>query len=203
MKLFGIALACALLIIPTSAFATTFDSDLSVSTTFVNTVADSPLMVGNYGNQNYLGANPDCPMILGNHSYAIQVFSTQNSGNHDMETVAATGGIDTFIALYSPTFDPNNITANLVTCDDDGGASWPLSKITDNLTANQQYTVVVTTWNANPVDGTISWEILPDIVLASPASVPTLSEWGIIIFSVMLLVFAIRTMRRNDMGAAS
>ena len=80
-------------------------------------------------------------------------------------TVAPSSGVDTLIMLYSPSFDPSNPTTNLITCDDDGGSAWPLSKITANLGAGVQYQVMVTTWNATIVDGTINWRILPDIVL--------------------------------------
>ena len=201
----GLALAVCLALLPQTARATDFQSELKVGTTFNLTVADAPVMnTVKYGNQNYLASNPECPMILGDHSYAGEPFVTQGAGNHDMETTTATGGIDTFIALYSPSFDPNNPTANLVTCDDDGGSAHPLSKITENLTPGTQYEVVVTTWTANPVDGTIDWQILPDIVLgvAAPAAVPTLSEWGVICFSILLGIAAVRHIKRQPGSVA-
>jgi hypothetical protein len=116
-----------------------------------------------------------------------------------METIAATGAIDPFIALYSPSFDPSNPTANLITCDDDG-AGHPLSIITANLSAGTQYEVVVTTWNANPVSSTISWRVLPDIILGRLNSIPTLSEWGMIIFSILLCVSAVFILRKNRLN---
>ena len=200
MKALNFFLLVCLVLVPHIAAGNDFDSQLSVGTTFNVDATDAPLMVGNYGNQNYLGSNPDCPCILGDHSYAVQAFSTAASGNHDMETVAPSSGVDTLIMLYSPSFDPSDPTANLITCDDDGGSAWPLSKITANLGAGVQYQVMVTTWNATPVDGTINWRILPDIVLiiaTAVAAVPTLSEWGMITMFLVLGMAAFTYCAKN------
>ena len=196
MKAITLCLLVCLMLLPHVATGTDFDSELSTGTTFNVDATDAPLMVGNYGNQNYLNSNPYCPLILGDHSYGILGFSTAGAGSYDMETVAASGGIDTFIALYSPSFDPGNPTANLITCDDDGGSPWPLSRITATLGAGTPYEVVVTTWNATPVDGTISWRILPDIILAVE-SIPTLTEWGVIIMFLGLGIAAFFILRKN------
>lgn len=175
----------------TFSSATSFQTDLSTSKTFAVTATDAPLMVGSYGNQNYLASNPECPLILGNHSYASQEFVTQTTNSHRLETVLPNdNNVDTFIALYSPSFDPNNPTQNLVSCDDDGGSSWPLSAITTSLSAGTPYTVVVTTWNANPVDGTINWQITPDITLSNglpaPRQIPTIGLFGAGVLSLLL-----------------
>ena len=184
----------------TSAISTTFDLPLSTGTVFTVTSTDAPLTTGTYGIQNYLNSEPDCPIVLGDHSYAVQTFTTGTAGLHTLETLSPSSNVDTFIALYSPSFDPNNPTQNLITCDDDGGSAWPLSRITANLTAGTTYTTLVTTWDALPVNGTINWQITPDITLVDapviqPRAVPAIGLWGLALLSMFLFGIARRRLK--------
>ncbi len=199
-KTLMVTLLLIALIFPQSVMATTFDSTISGSSTFTVTLSDAPVVAGgSFPGQNRLGGHDLCPIILGDHIYESQSFVTGTSGSHTMETLLPSSGLDTFIALYSPSFDPSNPAANLIVCDDDGGSQWPLSRITDNLAAGTNYEVVVTTWDADTsVRGTINWQILPDITLVQNVQrVPTINEWGMIIFLILAGVVSVYYLRRK------
>jgi len=133
-------------------------SDVTIPSTASFTVASSPL-----------GGKTGCAMNVGIHSYASQKFSPVIGASTDIETTAASlvGGMsssDTFIAFYSPSFDPASPTTNLISCNDDSVGG--LSKITYTLVAGTQYEIVVTTYDPG-VTGTATLSFTPDVTLLS------------------------------------
>ena len=105
---------------------------------------------------------------LGVHNYASQKFSTATGASTVIETTAASllGGMsDTFIAFYSPSFNPASPTTNLITCNDDIGGGSDLSKITYVLVAGTQYEIVVTTFDVGAITGTATLSFTPDVTL--------------------------------------
>ena len=102
----------------------------------------------------------------GVHKYASQKFYTATGASTVIETTAASvgGTSDTFIAFYSPSFNPASPTTNLITCDEDSGGAGNLSKITHTLLASTQYEIVVTTFDIG-VTGTATLSFTPDVTL--------------------------------------
>ncbi|WP_028580178.1 hypothetical protein [Desulfogranum japonicum] len=166
MIIIRILLLSILFFSPQIATANNFNLKLTEANTFTIDITDAPLtLIPEGGTQYSLASNPKCPVILGSHSFASQQIYALNTASHDIETIAPSSAIDTFIALYSPTFDPENPANNLITCDDDGGVSWPLSKITANLSKDTSYVVLVTTYNNTPLAGTINFQTTPDVTV--------------------------------------
>jgi hypothetical protein len=143
--------ALALSSIGHSAAANTAEYNIAAGATF--SVASSPL-AGKSG----------CRIKTGSHPYASQKFTVSAGDTYTLETTASTGlSNDTYLAFYSPSFDPANPTANLVSCDDDGGGSY-LSKISATLTAGQTYELVITSYYTDKT-GTVTASYTPNITL--------------------------------------
>ncbi|MFN3852283.1 MAG: M36 family metallopeptidase [Spirosomataceae bacterium] len=81
----------------------------------------------------------------GSFYYKVYPFVPQNSGVVSLEITA--GSYDTYLYLYSNSFNPNSPYTNLLTYDDDSGIG-TLSLISYNLTAGTQYYVVVSSYNS-------------------------------------------------------
>jgi len=89
------------------------------------------------------------------HYYASQRFtSTGGTGNTIIETTLPTvlntsNTTDTYILLYSGSFNPTNPAIGVFDCNDDGGSDGRLSKLViSNLPAGN-YEIVVTTFASN------------------------------------------------------
>ena len=132
-------------------------SNVTISGTASFTAASDPL-----------GGVSGCNIQTGVHNYTSQKFSTATGASTVIETTAASllGGMsDTFIAFYSPSFNPASPTTNLITCNDDIGGGSDLSKITYVLVAGTQYEIVVTTFDVGAITGTATLSFTPDVTL--------------------------------------
>ena len=81
-------------------------------------------LVGNFAvSSSPLGGKTGCNIAIGNHSYGIVEFSATTATAYTVESTGSSNvpSNDTFMAVYSPSFDPANPTANLIGCDDDSG----------------------------------------------------------------------------------
>ncbi len=115
-----------------------------------------------------MGEKANCGITQGTHYYASQVFTALTT-TVDMGITAASfidssgnpAGNDTFIALYSPSFNPSNPNANLIDCNDDAGLPY-LSKLSPNLTVGTQYEIIITAYNLN-ITGTATFSFTPDV----------------------------------------
>lgn len=136
-------------------------------------------------------------------SYQVFEFYSPSGEVADLEV---TGGLgDSVLSIYCD-FDPANAAANLAAYDDDGAGNL-LSAITpaDNLVLepNISYFAVVSTFSPGDF-GTFDLVLGGDLVFGSPiptvvppaAPIPTLSEWGIIILSSLLMGLGILQRRR-------
>jgi len=98
------------------------------------------------------------------YNYAAQLFTPSSSGSYTFGMASAP--VDTVLILYSGSYNPAAPTTNAVALNDDsdglgaggvvmgicGGTAIQCPKMTETLTANTDYYVVVTTWfNGDPV----------------------------------------------------
>ncbi|MBD8529598.1 MULTISPECIES: PEP-CTERM sorting domain-containing protein [unclassified Massilia] len=84
-----------------------------------------------------------------NVAYDLYSFHVSANGIYSMETTSFNSSpSDTFLALYQGAFNAASPLANLLTVDDDSGAG-SLSLINQALQANNQYFLVVTSYNNN------------------------------------------------------
>jgi hypothetical protein len=146
VALFGLGLGLA-----GGVAASTFDTGVPGELQVFN-VASSPL-----------GGLSGCAISTGTHSYGAVEFVATTSATHTVETTGSSGftNDDTFMAIYSPSFDPANPTANLVACDDDSGDAL-LSQLTIELNTGDRAVAVVTSYYAETISGSVSWTINPD-----------------------------------------
>jgi hypothetical protein len=138
-----------------------------------------------------------CDIETGGHSYATQDIVTGTAATYTMAALSAGTTIaDPFLAIYSPSFDPDDPTANLVTCDDDRNTNYSdpnrvLPLFTVELAAGVPYVVVATSYDADPaMTGTLAFQIAPDLTdvpsVPNATSVPTLSPLGMIILAALV-----------------
>ena len=78
-----------------------------------------------------------------------------------------------------------------------------ITSIVGTPTTPGTYTVLVTTHDADinglVLDGPITYTIvIPGAVAANAASIPTLSEWGMIFLSSLIAMFGIAKVRRRN-----
>jgi PEP-CTERM motif len=91
--------------------------------------------------------------------YQVLGFTVSTNETYSVETTSASFG-DTFITLYSGSFDSNNPLTNALVADDDGGTG-SLSLFSRSLAAATQYYLVVTSFSNvefGTFTGTISAE---------------------------------------------
>ena len=73
--------------------------------------------------------------------YEVTTFTVDTTGTY---TLALNSDVfDTFLSLYSPSFDPSNALANILAVDDDGGPDFN-SLISFTLTSGTTYLAVAT-----------------------------------------------------------
>ncbi len=146
----------ALLMLPAAVLASTFTTTLP-GTLQTFSVASSPL-----------GGITGCRMETGSHSYGAVQFSAPTADNYTVETTGSTGVPynDTFLAIYSPSFDPAHPTDNLIACNDDIAFGNYLSRLTLSLSAGAQAVAVVTSYAAGTITGSVTWSTTPDVGLA-------------------------------------
>ena len=149
-------------------------------------------------------------------SFAAQAFTPSSTGSYTFGVGSA--GYDAVMVVYQGTFDPANPGTNAVAVNDDsnglppagstvtiascGGRAVLCPKLTATLTANTQYTVVVTTWGASPSSVVpVSFYVFGEPVAvggAGPVASPTLGEWGMIGLGGLLVLFAWQRLRKMD-----
>lgn len=134
-------------------------------------------------------------------NYAVVEFYSVAGGLWDGVEVNAAGTTlgDTTMTLYCDPFDPANADLNVVVYDDDGGSGL-YSAITAAdgviLQPNTSYFIVLSTFSPGDV-GTYQLDFAGDVALGAPILVPTMSEWGLIAFLVLICGGALFFMRRN------
>ena len=125
-------------------------------------------LVGNFAvSSSPLGGKTGCNIAIGNHSYGIVEFSATTATAYTVESTGSSNvpSNDTFMAVYSPSFDPANPTANLIGCDDDSGLNL-YSMFTINLAAGAKAVAVITTNNSGSLtNATVNGSITPDVTL--------------------------------------
>jgi hypothetical protein len=133
------------------------------------------------------------------------VFDLTAPGGEALDAAVTTSAVaDTVMFVYC-SFDPANPADNLVFWDDDDG-SGSLSAITpaDGVTLSAgDYKLVVCSYSAGH-DGDVevsvsgNFDIAPEGAGGGGADVPTMSEWGMIAFTTLLMGFALFFMRRKN-----
>ncbi len=144
-------------------------------------------------------ADGTCCSGLGPVRYSAQSFYVGASGAYDVESIQ--DGWDGYLFIYADSFDPLAQTVNFVAGDDDGNGGIGTSNIDGvNLDANRTYIIVTTGFAAgdegaftNNIDGA------GPITLGdfNPASIPTLGEWGLVAFVLLLAGAGIYWTRRQ------
>ena len=150
-------------------------------------------------------------------SFAAQTFTPSSTGSYTFGVGSAS--FDAVAVVYQGTFNPANPGTNAVAVNDDsdglppagstvtiagcGGSPGLCPKLTATLTANTQYTVVVTTYGASPGFSVVpvSFYVFGEPVAsggAGPVPIPTLGEWGMIGLGGLLVLFAWQRLRKMD-----
>ncbi|MFS0736897.1 PEPxxWA-CTERM sorting domain-containing protein [Sphingomonas sp. 1P06PA] len=115
-------------------------------------------------------------------NYEATGFSVDTSGSYSLE-ITATGfpDGDSYLSLYSGSFDASDPLTNLIAVDDDSGTDL-LSLINFTLTAGTSYIAVVTSFD-NGVFGTYDLTISGPgaITLAGGPAVPEPAAWALMI----------------------
>lgn len=132
-------------------------------------------------------ASGTCCSTLGPVSYQIEYLRVGATGEYNL---LSEQDFDGYIFIYQDTFDPLDQEANFVAGDDDGPGGIGTSEILGvTLEADRTYIIVTTAFSAglegvytNTVEG-------PGDIRFGLASIPTLGEWGMVAF-VMLLAGA-------------
>jgi hypothetical protein len=119
------------------------------------------------------------------------VVFTSDQGNPG----ACTAG-DTFVTAYTPSFNPADPVTNCVTSNDDGGTGL-CSQITYSVPQGDTSVIVVTSFsNGSTFDYQVNFD--GTVVIPPPLTpVPTMNEWGMIIFMVLAGFGAIYVLRRK------
>jgi hypothetical protein len=153
-------IATSIFLFSVHVWATDFTATITSSDTF--TVASSPL-----------GGVGGCGIVAGIHTYSADPLLIDTSGTYTfMASGEYTGDFDDpFMAVYSPTFNADNPTANLVACNDDYDAH-PVDdlfpRFSANLNAGYSYVIVTTTYGTGSNTGTVDFTITPDVTLLDP-----------------------------------
>lgn len=162
---------------------------------------------GNYPGTNVGGipwtrpfADGTCCSSLGPVDYHVEQFTISSNDTCNISSVQ--NGWDGYLFVYRDPFDPTNQTNNFVAGDDDGNGGITTSDIVGvALTANTVYRVV-TTGFANGEVGTFTNSVAcPSATVTigpPPAPVPTLSEWAMITFAMLIAGFGIYQQRRRQ-----
>jgi hypothetical protein len=150
------------------------------------------------------------------YQYVSQSFTPTVTGAYIFGMSQST--FDGVVLIYTGSYNPASPPTNLLAANDDsdglgaGGviivgcpASTQCPKLTQTLTAGTTYQVVVTSWSTGQaVPFPVSFYVYGEPVGvggAPPAtastSVPTLSEWGLIILSGLMAMFGVWQVRRR------
>lgn len=137
------------------------------------------------------------------NAYDTEIFYVSQTGFYDINSVQ--NGFDGFLFVYQEDFDPANQEVNFVAGNDDGAGGIGTSDIDGvELQANTVYIIVTTGFapgDEGPYTNTITGP--GNIVIGSaPVLVPTLGEWGLIAFVIMLAGAAVLYSRKNRMQTA-
>lgn len=209
---FLLSAGTALVALSVAAATATFTD--TVDGTRIFNVGASDLTGGN------LGGIAGCTMAQGAHVFQTRAVTANYTGTHSLEVTAYSNTAnvaftDSFLAVYQGSFDPNQPTANLVGCNDDGGGGGnPQSpKFNVNFNSGQTYVLVLTLYNSNsnigaPIpQGTATYLVdsgtgNPAVTVGSAgsggaAAVPTLSEWAIVLFAGLLAGAGLVKQRRH------
>ncbi|MCB1049131.1 MAG: IPTL-CTERM sorting domain-containing protein [Acidobacteria bacterium] len=131
-------------------------------------------------------------------SYMVFNISSPVTENLDAEVVLGTLG-DSVLFLYCDGFDPLNPAANIVAWDDDGGVGFG-SHIAPGdgveIQAGQTYQLVVSGFN-NTHMGDFTMVLGGNAVFGQPVTIPTMSEWGLIVFAVLMIGSGLYLRRRT------
>ena len=124
-------------------------------------------------------------------TYRVYPVSVTQTGIYTIDSTSVVG--DTAIYLYEGAFDPANGMTNCVQADNAAP-----NQIVFTLNAGTSYNVVI-------IDDTFAQTVdVFTLVISGPGgilvgrNVPTLSQWGMIILSTLLVLAAIVTIRRRQ-----
>ena len=132
---------------------------------------------------------------------SIPIHSTTGENIECSLNPGTTTVTDSVISLYCAPFDPLNADQNLVAYDDDGGSGLLSGFVVGDgafMTANTTYYLVVSTFSPSNVGGgAFTVDFGGDIQVGEAVTIPTMSEWGLILMCTLLAVSAVIFMRKK------
>ena len=141
-------------------------------------------------------ADGTCCSGLGPVTYQIEYLHVGTTGAYNVRSVQ--DGFDGYLFVYEGSFDPSNQTVNFVAGDDDGNGGVGTSDIEGvTLDAGTTY-IIVTTGFAAGDEGTYTNTVEgPGSIAFGLATIPTLGEWGMVAFIILLAGTGIVLSRRG------
>lgn len=123
-----------------------------------------------------------------------------------MYTFSAMGPSDLTAAIYDTSFDPANPCDNLLEYDDDSNPDSPLDpRIILEVNMMPGTYVMVTATFGNGATGPYEWTFDPPadgaVFICVPA-VPTMSQWGLILFALFMLNLGVVSIYRQELATA-
>lgn len=145
-------------------------------------------------------ADCSCCSGLGPVTYHVQEFTVDTAGDYDLSSVQ--DGFDGYMLIYQDSFDPLAQDTNCVAGDDDGPGGIGTSEVTGLTLAVGTTYLFVTTGFAAGDEGTFTNTITgPGIITlgggGQQADVPTLGQWGLIGFILLLCGAGVFFIRRR------
>lgn len=143
---------------------------------------------------------PNCQIDdIGSRFYELRTLTVGTTGNY---TFTDESSLDAILGIYDGGFNPADSTENCVIGLDDGSNGQDGSAVTLNAGT---YTVMFSSFDQNET-GVATYDYTgPGVLtvgpLASPETVPTLSEWGMILMGMLLAGGAAAILQRRRLAA--
>lgn len=161
----------------------------AAAATFTGTTVGGPTY-----NRTLSGSPPTDLSIVGTDvAYDVVAFTVDQAGDYDFLMTGLDPDLwDTFLALYSGSFDPSAPLANVLVANDDFNGDIGLSGFTFGLTTGVNYFAIATGF-ANSSQGRYSLEISGPGTVSAP--IPEPAAWALLIAGFGLTGAALRTRR--------